>query len=573
MPDPIPPPPEEEEEIELNDLAAFVGRSLLDLNTNFFGIVRTRTDRRTGRTVYWLSDPNTGRAQDLRTGATLVDPNTRAVTNISASSTGSAADSTVTSGGKLSEADVRRLFGEEEPGGSAPAFSSSQASQAQAEAFQREQDRLNREFQKQQDKLAIEARAEENRLAEEAALKRGRLSTLTDLIQSFVGAQSQARGILANLQPDAFKFAAVAGGIAPFGVTPQQGFTEQLQQFAGAPVPTADPNASLPSIESAIQGLTGAQVPLAPQTFGMAGGGTVPTPFATMTARMVGEKGPEVMVTGPQGVTILPLSKIMAKGGIVEMGKGADGSFSALPTPFGVATSQGVLPLSKGAQEGGFFPFEPIKFDKSSLFPALTTSGIFEKFDQPLPRTLPSENIFLPLSTRGPRGGFAAGRFGVPFEERGISMLEQFGIRPSLIRFGDENTVFSRNQAGQLERIADMDAFNKALFNTSDITRFAADQKGRFEFGSTFAGRDLSLDRASQFTPFSQPIIEPTTGTILPAPFMVASEMNKLRLTNPGAFNLLLSAYESAGVPAMSVLSTVQAALPFGAERGTIGLR
>ncbi len=54
---------------------------------------------------------------------------------------------------------------------------------------------------------------------------------------------------------------------------------------------------------------------------------------------------------------------------------------------------------------------------------------------------------------------------------------------------------------------------------------------------------------------------------------MVASQLNKLRLTNPNAFNLLLSAYEMAGEPAMAVLSTMQAALPFGRERGTIGLR
>ncbi|KKL07542.1 hypothetical protein LCGC14_2584970, partial [marine sediment metagenome] len=217
MPDPIPPPPEEEEE-EADALASLVGRTFIDLSTQFFGVVKTRTDRRTGRTVYWLSDPTTGRAQDLRTGAQLVDPNTYAVVNVTPAGE-------VSSGGKLSDADIRRIFGIEDDGGggSAPSFASTQAAQTQAEEFARSEREAGQEFS-----------AEENRLAEEGTNRRDRLGALTRLIEGFLGQQSQARDTLANLQPDDFRFAAVAGGIAPFGTTPQQGFQQQLQQFAGA---------------------------------------------------------------------------------------------------------------------------------------------------------------------------------------------------------------------------------------------------------------------------------------------------------------------------------------------------
>lgn len=426
-------------------------------------------------------------------------------------------------------------------GGSAPSFASTQAAQTQAEAFARAQaDRDaaiaaqaavdRRRFDEEQNRLDIEARTEAARLAEEGALKRNRLGVLSDLIQGFVSSQAQARDTLANLQPDPFRFAAVAGGIAPFGTTPQQGFTEQLQQFAGAPVPTADPNASLPSIQSAIQGLTGANVPLSPQVFGgqvsgLAGGGTVPAPFDVMTARLVGERGPEVMVTSPQGVTILP--------------------------------------LSKGAQEGGFFPFKPIEFDRESLLPALGTSGIFGSLGfNEIPR--------VPSVTPG-----VAQRIAGTSPVGPLGSLNRLGILPRLIKFTDSKTIFFRGDDGLLHPISDLETFREAGFRGGDVVLAGPTSRDPAKIGDPFTSRDIgaTVDQPSPFTKFSAPIIEPTTGTLLPAPFTVASELNRLRLTNPTAFNLLLSAYESAGVPATAVLSGVEASLPFGQTRTTIGLR
>ncbi len=404
--------------------------------------------------------------------------------------------------------------------GSAPSFASTQAAQTQAEAFAKAQAEADRKFRAEQDRLAIEARAEQDRLAEEAALKRGRLSTLTDLIQSFVASQAQARDTLANLQPDPFRFAAVSGGIAPFGVTPQQGFQQQLTDFASAPVPTADPNASLPSIESAIQGLTGASVPLSPQVFGgagLAGGGTVPAPFDVMSARLVGEGGPEVMITGPQGVTILP--------------------------------------LGKGAQEGGFFPFSPIEFDKETLLPALGTSGIFGSLG------------FSGIPQTGPAKNFGGAR---------LPILSTLGIQPQLIQNSVNRQTFFIDEQGRTRFIPDPAASG---VNTGDIVRLSGPEfqslYGSVQHGPHITGEfspPVPTGQASAFTKFSAPIVEPTTGTLLPAPFTIASQLNKLRLTDPFTFNLLLSAYQSAGVPAVDVLATVQQALSFGQARQNIGL-
>ncbi|KKL60619.1 hypothetical protein LCGC14_2203520, partial [marine sediment metagenome] len=334
-----------------------------------------------------------------------------------------------------------------------------------------------------------------------------------------------------------------AGGIAPFGTTPQQGFQQQLQQFAGASVPQFDPSGSAASLDPIIAQLTGAQAPQAPQEFGFAEANTI------------------------------------------EMTKGADGTFSVAPSPAATArlvgenldgtvnpttevmivTSQGttVTPLAGGMAEGGAigFNFDPIKFDASTLLPALGTSGIFSDFPS-IPRGRP-----------GLAGGLGAGQRGVPFSQRGIGILEQMGIQPGLIRFGDSTSVFFRNPEGQLERFRDTGAFLNAGFDRANVTRFAEGTQDQFDFAAPFRGRpDIPTEAPSPFTKFSVPIVEPTTGTLLPAPFTVASQLNKLRLTNPTAFNLLLSAYTSAGVPAMAVLSGIQSALPFGSERTSIGL-
>ncbi len=354
-----------EEEEELDGLAALVGRTLLDLNTNFFGVVRTRTDRRTGRVVYWLSDPNTGRAQDLRDGATLVDPNTRAVINVSTSSTGSAADSTVTPGGKLSEADLRRLFGEEDDGtgGSAPSFASTR--EAAELAFQQEQTLLEQRHAndlavlEQQliaasadKKLQIQADIDLENLRHANDLKELKLqfeNQLKGQLLGEIGAERrtliQEKGRARERQveragKDAFRFAFnVRGQEAP--TTPEDIFKQQQMAFITQPLPAFDVNASSAQLQAALTQFQGAQPPtggflgLPSLAHGgvVTGGGVLSSPTAgpvsaspssvidmergsdgafnmrgTVPA-IVGDAGPELALLAP-GSEIIPFSKL-----------------------------------------------------------------------------------------------------------------------------------------------------------------------------------------------------------------------------------------------------------------------
>ncbi len=427
-------------------------------------------------------------------------------------------------------------------GGSAPSFASSQAAQTQAEEFARGQAALDRQAD-------IDAAA----LREKGANLRDRTGALSRLIESFMSSQAQARDTLANMQPDAFSFAAVAGGIAPRGVTPTQAFTAQNQQLASAPLPQFDPQ-SLPSIESAIQGLQGVAAPQAPPVFGM------------------------------------------AKGGIIEMARGADGGYSAAPLPFDVqarlvgenpdgtvnrttevmvTSSQGtaIIPLGKGAQEGGFFPFKPMDIDFETAFPTFGRTGLFSEFSE------------FPQTARTPGGSLRFSNMG-GFAGRGAEFLQTLGVRPTLISMaGGEGGIFFRAPgSNELQRISSPQAFSDFGFRSGDVTALSPQtiQEMGFTFGNTLQDiPPVSTERPSMFTPLSVPIIEPTTGTPLPNPATVASELNRLRLTDPATFNLMLNAYENAvtgsgqnaGFSAMNVLAIMQAALPFGQERTLTGLR
>ena len=398
-----------------------------------------------------------------------------------------------------------------------PAFSSTQAAQTQQEEFLAAQAELNRQADIDAAALLAETRGKETRL-----------STLTSLISDFLNQQSQARNTLANLQPDPFRFAAVAGGVAPFGTTPQQGFQEQLQQFASAPTPTVGPNADMPTLDSAIAGLTGAHAPTAPGVFSAAGGANIPLPAPGQSVAVkVGEKRPdggseEILRVTSQGVEVIPLAGGFAHGGSI-----------------------------------GDFDFQKIDFNKETLLPALGTSGIFS-------------GGRVPQATFGSAGRLNLGG------GRGKSFLQSFGIQPSFVQgIGSSEVFFVDPQTGQ-RRLLGGNALQ--LVDPGDITR--VQNPANFgQLGAERLGREEALQTLGQvrdttaFTKFSAPIVEPTTGTLLPAPFTVAAELNQLAVTNPQAFNLLLSAYDAAGVPAQAVISSIQSSLSFGAERGAVGLR
>lgn len=407
----------------------------------------------------------------------------------------------------------------------------SATTQAERDRLQLQRDQLD--LQKQQLQFEIDdAEAgrvltrEEGALDREALLKRERLGVLSSLISDFVGAQSQARTTLANLQPDQFAFAAAKGGITPFGTTPQQAFTQELQQTAGAPVPTIDPNASAQGLQAAINQLVGTQAPTAPTGFGggLAGGGTIP--FGSTQVRRVGERGPETMVVSTEGVTILPFD---------------------------------IGPGHPGFQTGGSL-FNPVPFDQETLEPAL--APLFSGLGQ---------TAFTRPFTVQPTGETQVPSFG---------NLATFGIKPRILRdlggggiwvIGDDGVARHLTNPAAL---ADIDPKNIIQATPDEIQKLATGG-----FGTSISQLPPGVGSAvpgvtpSAFTKFSSPIIEPTTGIMLPAPFAVAEQLNRLRVAKPFEFNLLLSAYKSAGVPVDAILGGVQSSLSFGQERGAVGLR
>ena len=78
--------------------------------------------------------------------------------------------------------------------------------------------------------------------------------------------------------------------------------------------------------------------------------------------------------------------------------------------------------------------------------------------------------------------------------------------------------------------------------------------------------------------------VESGAKAILPAPYRAAQTLNQLRLTNPGFYQLALSAYSNAlsrlgdpntrvGYTPETIEAEYKAALPTGMSHGLIGLR
>jgi hypothetical protein len=221
-----------------------------------------------------------------------------------------------------------------------------------------------------------------------------------------------------------------------------------------------------------------------------------------------------------------------------------------------------VIPLGGNFAHGGTigdFDFQKIKFNKETLFPALGTSGIFEGFGR------------VPTGILG-----LAGRLNLGGARRGKGFLERLGIQPSFVQqVGKPGVFFVDPDTGERQRLGKRAL---KLVNPADIVRvprvgaFGPRIQGKFGRAEALATLGEVRDPSS-FTRFSAPIREPTTGALLPAPFMVAEQLNQLRVNNPTRFNLLLSAYKSAGVPPAAVISALQSGLTFGEERGAVGLR
>lgn len=269
-------------EINVNDL---VGRQFYEPNANAIGVFRTRIDRKTGRRVYWLSDPQTGRAIQVPSAGTLIDLVTRQAYNL-------LSRGVATSGGEVSQADLARFLGiETAGGGAAPAFSGTQAGIELDARLQAEENRRQEAFRAEQDRLEREARIEQQRLEREAQAKMSRLSRLTELITQF----SERFG------KDPFREGAALGGQVTRGVTPAEA---SLARMGGA-IQTLQ-NPALGSQ----QALEQTETALLPQPLGFARGtaleGEIIPPGQAVR---VGEAGEEIVENLPgDRLRVIPLA-------------------------------------------------------------------------------------------------------------------------------------------------------------------------------------------------------------------------------------------------------------------------
>ncbi len=378
----------------------------------------------------------------------------------------------------------------------------------------------------------LAAEAEENRLQREfeaqqqeanrqAQLRLQRLSALTDLVGQFAGLQQRSRETLAGLQGDPFAFAAAKQGLASQGTTPVQSFGQDLRSFIGQPLPTIDPNAPLSNIEAQIQGLQGFTGPLPPNVFGGLSGMAGGGQVSGSPQRvLVGERGPEVV-------------------------EGSDFK---------------VMPLTGSAQGG---------YDTSTLLPALA----------PLYSGLGFQSIPTPQRATA---GFGLGPSG------GAAAAERLGYRPALIGNFRTGQAYYRNPiTGQLQYVPSDELFRQSGFRYEDVFQVEPNELGSFgAIGPALTAKPQTPipGQLSPFGPLSQPIIEPTTGAILPAPYRAAATLNYLRLTNPAFYQLALSAYAHSigrvgdpnallGYNQQALEAEIGAALPQGREHGLIGLR
>lgn len=297
--------------------------------------------------------------------------------------------------------------------------------------FEEEQAALDRQFREQQDELA---RANQERLQ--------RLSEANRLVLQKNQLQADARTLLAQtLGVDPVRSAVLAQGFVPQGRSPAQAFRSEASAFARQPVPTPGMDASLGNIESVIQAL---QNPAGPQAQG---------PFVGF-----------------------------ARGGLIDMGKGRNGTFE-MRNVVGLKEGEGVI-VGDGLDGEGIragtaelVVRRPRGIEVIPIRAAMQTGGDID-FDRPF------EDIFNTLpQALSPIFG-SLGFQSVPsldptfFEGSGFDPLlaQQLG---GLADFG-----LSENNQGILQRILDASAgIGPPIFGRGDL------------FGRNFEGQAALLQQ------------------------------------------------------------------------------
>ncbi len=524
------------DEIE-DTLRNFVGLNLADPATGFLGRLRMAS-RPNGSPFFWLDAGGNQRQiiSSLVTARTLIDPVTRQAIIVQPG----VGSESITSAGKLSEADLARAFGiSTGTSGSAPSFASTQAAQTQAENFAREQAaeaaRVAAEAAEAQ-RIFLEEQAEIDR---ELRLREARLSTARDLvnIKSAEAREARTQGI-SIAGDDPFTFTAISRGLAgPTGTTPSAAFKTNLAQAGSFQAPDLtglDSNA----LESVIGKLSQLNTPQQTGPFGFAGGGVLSPSGAQRgtgaQAVPVGENGPEIMILRPDGsVEVVPMSRGAQTGGVFDFG-GFPGLFRDLRSSVGVTNPQ-ILQAGQGAASG---------------FGSILQSGVASQ--------LGARQIGFGALVKTP-------------SSRQVFLVTESGLRPittgsALAPLGGDVRTLSEDQFARL------DIPRGADIGFEEARRFTPTRReGAFgAFGEPLTARGGLRDLAAAQPGFSIQDANRIGQLIgfLPAPHKIPPAFfNSLAPTEQTA---LLSAYRLAGVPeADFTFLRTGPQLPFSPQRAT----
>ena len=344
--------------------------------------------------------------------------------------------------------------------------------------------------------------------------------------RTLIQEKGQARQLAASFQgKDPFRQQAVLSGGVMRGTSPAQAFGKELQGFIDQPLPEASMDMSpqeLEGILAASQGLPGA--PTQP-TFGLADGGVIDMEqggdgaFSMKRSFLVGEKGPEVMTVGDGQVEVTPLGGAFADGGTAYLD-----------------------------QQGGLLGA------RQALAPLFQGYGGVPR----LQRQAPGAPMTLPF---GPL-------YNQQFGNR-ADLMSSLGISPQLVHYG--GTIYY-NEDGTLRPFTSMESMKKGMgFRPSQAVNV-----GREAFSSLGTkGKPLhSLGTVPPETPggafgaVGRPIVEPSTGIILPAIHKIAGIWNQLR---PDQKVNIISAYGMAGIDYETGMAPIlEAATP---QAGAFGRR
>ena len=430
-------------------------------------------------------------------------------------------------------------------------------------AWEADQARLARE--------AAAAEAERNRLEQ---LRQSRFSALQGIVDRFIAEQGQASRLVAGLGPDQFKMASALQGLPVLGTTPQAGFAQAQTEFASRPVPNVSAQAPISEIETAIAAIGGIKPPSLPASgFGMAMGGTLPGMVPEMMP-------PQPMPEQPPGM--MPGQEMMQMGPPAAPGAPQFGT-----TKTAVLIGEGNLQVEPGTEvaitDTATGTTEIIPLTGQAAAGASIFSPGYGGFAQRPPGTL-----FDPMSGVSAINPLYAGMGLSQFPTRtgtpgawatypSASTLGRLGYAPSLIHGGvpGHGTVYYRDpNLNQYRGITSPDVFNKSGFDWSNIVNM--DTSG-LPMGPVLSSPELfppGTGSQSFSQKLGQPLVEPMTGAILPAPQANAFKLAQLAARSPGLFELALQAYESAGLTRQAVLGSLTNVLITGRDQGTgIGLR